>query len=288
MGPIDLGVGESMVQPDRVVPFAFGALGGPGGCGAGLATEPVAAVLARYRYAWTADVTLLEATIDKLVLGATWGRFESRPAGSPVRSAGETIPQVSLREGERLLLDFVAPSPAGEPACMRNFALELTAELKEDPALAGKQIAYDLWLVHDAPSGEKTSRRWAATSRHGEKTGFQFAHEMLQAHTAGDGAQQLQVGVTGHVRGRIRKDGSLELALRTERMLSYVSSDGGTGDGGESETGEKVVRVQPGEVIRVELPGVAPGAGKGERHERFARDLAGHAFALVLRAGPPS
>jgi hypothetical protein len=286
MGPFDLGVGESMVHPDRATPFAFGALGDPGGCGAGVTTEPVAAVLARYRYAWTADVTLLEASRDRLVLGATWERFESGPAGSPVRSAGGTIPQVSLREGERVLIDFVAPPLAAEPPCMRNFALELTAELREDPALAGKQIAYDLWLVHDAPNGEKTSRRWEATLRHGEKTRFQFPHEMLPVQTIGNGPQQLQVDVTGHVRGRIRKDGALELALGTERMLSYVSSDGGGGDGGVGESGEKTVRVQPEEAIRVELPGAPRGAGK--REELMTRDLAGHSFALVLRAKPLS
>jgi hypothetical protein len=231
-------------------------------------------------------VTVTEASTDRLVLSSRWDRFTRGADGRPARAAGASIPRLSLREGERVLLDLVASPSSEEPACMRNFALELTAELKEDPALAGKQIAYDLWLVHDGPGGEKTSRRWAATSRHGEKTGYQFGNEMLQAHTAGDGAQQLQVSVTGHVRGRIRKDGSLELALGTERVLSYVSPDGGGGDGGVSESGEKYVRVQPGEVIRVELPGSPRGAGR--REELMTRDLAGHSFALVLSARPLS
>jgi hypothetical protein len=286
MGPFDLGAGEGMVGNGSAQPFAFGAAGDPGGCGVGLAIETVEATLARYPVAWAADVRVTEASTDRLVLSGRWERFTRGADGKPARAAGASIPRLSLREGERVLLDLVAPPSSGGPVCMRNFALELTAQVKEDPALASRQIAFDLWLVHDAPNGEKTSRRWAATSRHGEKTGFQFGHEMLQANTAGDGAQQLQVGVTGHVRGRIRKDGSLELALGTERMLSYVSSDGGGGDGGVGESGEKTVRVQPGEVIRVELPGAPRGAGK--REELMTRDLAGHSFALVLRARPVS
>jgi hypothetical protein len=52
--------------------------------------------------------------------------------------------------------------------CARNFAIELTAGLAEDPALARRQIAYDLWLVHEAPGGQRQSRHLELTANQGE------------------------------------------------------------------------------------------------------------------------
>jgi hypothetical protein len=283
MGPLDLGVGEGMIGRGSTLPFAFGA----GACSGGLSIEPVEATLARYPVAWTADVTVTEASTDRLVLSGSWERFTRGTDGKPVRAAGASISRLSLREGERVLLDLVAPPSSGDPACMRNFALELTAQIKEDPALAERRIAYDVWLVHDTPDGKHSSQRSRMTARHGEQSGFAFPNEKLPTTGGWETASDLlQVAVVGDVRGRIRRDGTVELALKTERTLSYVAPDG-SNDGGVGEGGEKTVRVRPGEAIRVQLPG-APRGGDGRREKSMARDLAGHSFALVLRAEPLS
>jgi len=71
------------------------------------------------------------------------------------------------------------------------------------------------------------------------------------------------------------------LSFRTKRQLWYVSPDGSgerIGDGGQ-----KVLHLKPHEIIRVDLPG----ATRNTQHpDRYARDLSGHSFALVLKARP--
>jgi len=289
MGPIDLAVGETMVGNGTAHPFAFGAAGDPDGCGAGVGIEPVEVTLARYRMAWTADVKVMEASTDELVLSGGWERFTRGADGRRVRAGGASIPRLSLREGERVLLDLVAPPSSGEPTCMRNFALELTAQVKEDPALANSQIAYDLWLLHETKDGKRTTARTQLTASQGERLSFAFPKEKLPASpSGGEDDQKLEVAFTGKVRGRVRSDGRVAVSLDTHRMLSYVAPDG-SNDGGIGEGGEKMVDVRPGEAVRVELPDPARGVARGDpRAPRMARDLAGHSFALVLSARPLS
>ena len=240
-----------------------------------------------YALAWAADATVLESSTDRLVVSASWRRFKTEDDGEPTESAGESIPKLYLREDDRVLLDYVVPDAADQRRCARNYALELTAEVKEDPALAGNQIAYDAWLVHETSDRRKTSQRARFTARQGEKASFSFPKETLRpVRGSGGGPESLRVAVSGHTRGRVRKDGSVELAIDTFRTLSYVAPNAPDDAGGETgENGEKVVSVQPGEVIRIELP-AAPEGTNGR--ERMARDLAGHSFALILTAKPVS
>jgi hypothetical protein len=176
-----------------------------------------------------------------------------------------------------MLLDLARPAGS---ECTRNAALEVSAELKEAPSSATRQIGYDLWLVHEDERGRQTERA-QLTARQGEQMRWTFPMQRLAA--SGD---TLQVTVSGRIRGRIRGDGALELSLQTERHLAYVSADGSS-DGGVSDGGEKRVRVKPESTIRIELPGPGEGPTRGDpRVPRFTRDLAGHRFALIVTAKP--
>jgi hypothetical protein len=99
---------------------------------------------------------------------------------------------------------------------------------------------------------------------------------------AGWGAQddpvELIVEIDGDIRGWLRPDGALDLVLSTYRDL--VFADGSSAFG---ETGFKAVRVEPGEAVRLVLPG-APGGKPGDG--RYAGYLEGHAFSLILVARP--
>jgi hypothetical protein len=289
MGPIYLGVGEAMVSNGSVQPFAFGAAGDPGGCSVGLAIQSVEQMLAGYPVAWSADVRVDDAAPDRLLLSGRWERFTRGASGKAERAAGASMPRISLREGERVLLDLVAPPSSEGRDCMRNFALELTAEVAEDPALASRQIAYDLWLVHETREGQESAVRSQLTASQGEQVSFAFPRRPLPA-LAGGGAdgQTLQVTFTGKVRGRARTDGTIAISLETMRSLSYVAPDG-SNDGGITEAGAKVVEVRPGEAVRVEVPDPGYGvAASDPRASRMAQDLAGHSFAIVCRVRPLS
>ncbi len=92
---------------------------------------------------------------------------------------------------------------------------------------------------------------------------------------------ELRVDVKGSVRGRLRQDGSVDLSVETERLLSYGPSEGDGEHVGEG--GAKMLHARPGEAIRIDLPGAPRNT---QRPERYARDLAGHSFALILTAKP--
>jgi len=196
-----------------------------------------------------------------------------------VTAAGEES-QVTLGEGDRVLLDFL-PTPSS--TCMRNAALELTARVKEDPALTARQIAYDLWLVHET-NGQKTTERAQFTARHGEKASFAFpAQRLAVASSRSAHASGLRVTVSGYLRGRIRPDGTIQLALGTSRGLSYLQAGAPEEEGDQAtESGEKAVNLEPGEAIRVDLPGAPRGVDQVQH--QMAAGLAGHSFALILTA----
>jgi hypothetical protein len=70
----------------------------------------------------------------------------------------------------------------------------------------------------------------------------------------------------------------------SNRMLSYVAPDESS-DGGISHGGEKRVRVQPGETVRIEMPSPDQDpVHKDPRAPRMAKDLAGHTLALIVTA----
>ena len=269
-------------------PFAFGISfdngDDEGRCGSGVAMQS-AETHARYPLVWSADAKLLEASTDHLVLSVSWRRLQRGADGTLRESASEELSSVSLREGDRRLLDFVR-----EPGsrCMRNAALQVTVSIKEDPVLASSQLAYDLWLVHETADGESTAGRAQLTAGQGELQAFAFPRQKLPSRASGAGGDgNLQVAVAGHVRGRMRSDGMLELALDTNRTLSYAAP---SEDGGITEGGLKTVAVRPGEAVRVELPNPTAGSATAAdpRTLRMARDLAGHSYAMVLKAKPLS
>jgi len=280
MGPLDLAVGDRI--PSTV--FAAGAAGGDTqGCDARMTMEPPQAVLGRFSLVWTVTAEVRSIQTDRIVLDVTWERLKRGQTGPPPLAGGPTPESITLREGERVLLDF-ADGTRPDWLCARNFAIELTAGLAEDPGLAGRQIAYDVWLLHETPGGRRESRHLALTANQGGESAFQFPYQRLVAAAApeGKGAEgELQIDVKGTLRGRVRPDGTVDLSLSTSRVLWYVSPDGSgehVGDGGE-----KILSVHPQETIRVDLPGATRNT---QQPDRYARDLSGHSFALVLRARP--
>jgi len=280
IGPVDLAVGEKLPLP---ISFAVAATGSIGPSGS-MSFELPATLVGTHALVWTANVEVLSVSTNQVVLNATWERLAMGENGGPAKLAGDSGSRVTLREGERVLLDFADRAPAGAPLNARNFALELSAEIAEDPSLEGRQISYDLWLMRGALEGKETSRHLEVNATQGKEASFQFPHDRLPA-LAGRGPDEaeteLQIDVRGSVRGRLRQDGSLDLSLGTDRTLWYVSADGS----GEHvvEGGEKRLHLKPGETIRVELPGAPRNT---QRKERYARDMAGHTFALVVRAQP--
>lgn len=279
MGPFDLGPGEKTFAT-----AVFAAQSESQGCTWGMSIGGVEKALATHALVWTAIAEVVEVTTDNVVLAVTWERVKSGENGQPTKLAGESGAKLTLREGDRTLLDFADRAPSGEPFCMRNFALEVTAEVAEDPSLTAQEITYDVWLVHEVAGGTKTSRRLEIAGSQGQELPFRFPDETVKVAPgtkADEPETELRVDVKGSVRGRLRHDGSVDLSVETERLLSYGPSEGGGEHVGEG--GAKMLHARPEEAIRIELPGAPQNT---QRPERYARDLAGHSFALILTAKP--
>jgi len=286
-GPFDLAAGESLHSVTFAVEGRSAVEEASEQCVNQMSMSAPQTVLPDHAFVWRVSVGVLAASTDQIVLGTTWERLTRGDDGQPRTLAGGAEEErLTLKEGDRLLLDYADRAPGGDLRCARNYAVELTAGMAEDTALARRQIGYELWLVHEEPGGNRTSHYAKLTAAQGGETAFQFPHESIPADPAavpGASSAELEVDVSGTVRGRIRPDGTLDLSLGTHRQLWYEAADGSggvTGDGGD-----KFLNLEPDETFRVDLP-AAPSIEDPERYARYARDLEGHSFAVILRAKP--
>ncbi len=284
---IERAVGETLFVS---VPVQLSASPGGGGCATnvGLNLSPIRQMPEGTAHAWEAMLTVKTATLERIELEVDWKRYARGAEGEPRTVAGDRR-SVYLREGERHLLDFVSLHPAALQPCY-SLALELKAGVAEDPALAERRVAYDLWLVDEGPGGSSTTRRSRMTAKHGEKRDFDFEPLRWSVPEGnGDvGPAGAKTHVSGHVRGRVTSDGSLELALLAARYDSPGNQHWAIGG-----AGEKRVRVGAGETIRLELPAPReaprhPGesAAEIEADQRILAGLRERTVSLVLTARP--
>jgi len=265
----------------------------PLGCHTGVhsGSGSLDAALRAHELVWTGNAKVLEASVDRIVLALEWQRLSREPDGMSVETVGDKIDKLVLHEGARVLLDFARQPRPLSRSCAGSVAFELSAEIVEDPAFADRQISYDVWLVHRTPDGRKTSQHWQGTALNGQRTAFTFRPETAQAADASEDTDRLRVDISGGVRGRLRRDGSLDVAVQASESLAYEGEDRGEH---LSHGGEKRMTVGPDDVIRMELPGPPCAAGSGPPcppgpagvRQPFGRDMAGHSFALIIKATP--
>jgi len=285
---LDLAVGESRVW-SLVVGHDAEASGGTSACRTRAVTS-----LAPQRAApeWAADVwetrvTVQAASLEKIGLDVDWKRYIRGPDAELQEVTGDHR-SFELREGGHVLLDFVGmrllPTSA---SCYGSFGLELKASVAEDPVLANRRIGYDLWLVDEGPGGPSTTRRWQMAGKQGEAREFEFeslVRPIPGAAPSEGSAKRVDTRVSGHVRGRIQVDGSLEVALLAHREDGPDHRHWAVGGGGE-----KSVRVNAGETIRLELPAPTETSGLGgtkEEKERVLPVLQERTVSLILTARP--
>jgi hypothetical protein len=257
---------------------------GPPTCGSNVMFSFGSLRASDYLHVWEAHLELRQATLESIQIVVDWKRLVAGPDGA-TRVAGGDHREITLREGDRHLLDFVEASP-----CLKSVALELSASIGEDTDLAGRRIGYDMWLVSEK-DGQRTTRRWQVSGKQGEKVDFDFGPVRTRLdgiHLTNGESDVFETTVNGHIRGRLRDDG-LEVALMANRDTG--PSDRHWMAGGY---GEKVVRVASGETIQLDLP--APkeiprppvaNTPEGQTHgDEILRSLARQRVSLILTARP--
>jgi hypothetical protein len=211
-------------------------------------------LLTQQPHLWWAEVSALPAEMGRIALQVKWDHYFSERAGSPIRVGGDTR-RILMDEGERHVLDFLS-SERETAHCFRNQIIEVTAELQEDPALAGETLGYDLWFKHTDGKGAVTTRRFQAAGRQGEKLEFRFVpfRRPVSGAVLEDGsAVESILETSGTIRGRLRPDGTISLDLDVSRNVE-VAPAGSAGAGTAGGGGRKVFSVAPGQTVSMVLP----------------------------------
>lgn len=160
--------------------------------------------------------------------------------------------EARLVEGERAVLDLLRPRVGSDPAC-DGVVVKVWLELRDDPELANRVLDYDVWLVHREADGREVLDRMNGRGLQGREVDFLFKHLRYDSGGSPDPNGPIDVEVSGAVKGRVRSDGRIDLALRAARM----TVERGLGNG---ENGNKLATVDDGETLEFEMP---PYRGRG-------------------------
>jgi hypothetical protein len=153
-------------------------------------------------------------------------------------------------EGDSRVLDLVRQTPAARPGCDSQ-AISLEYKAIGPDELREASIAYDLWLVQRLPSGDAHTRRLQAAGRQDDAVRFAFPAVAIDAPGVGPrpGGTTLDVSVQGQVRGRVRRDGRLDIAVDAGRLVMARGLGPGLGASGRTH-----LTVAPGETVELEPP----------------------------------
>ncbi len=229
---------------------ATGGVSGGGGVAGAIVTRSSTTVPApQYDYLWQVAVKPVSIALDVVTFDLDWQRTDVKDGARQVAAGDHRT--ITLRQGERHLLDFL---PCAPDAACANVFLEVQAAPLEDVSLAQTALTYDLWLVHRTAEGAKVMRHGLVSGRQGEKLSFNFAPVPLQldAAVSADAGSPYRLLVSGTIVGRQKPDGTIEVALQPTRRQQFAAGGGGFAGG------VKTFVSNPDETTSVALP---PGGG---------------------------
>ncbi len=223
-----------------------GLIGGvTGGTGGTVTRTPITLSEPQYDYLWQVDTKPVSIGLDIVTFDLDWKRTDVKDGARQVAAGDHRT--ITLRQGERHMLDFI---PCAPDARCANVFLEVQASPVEEASVAELTFAYDLWLVHQGADGVKVTRHAVVSGRQGEKLRFNFPSVSLPLDTAvapgADSPYHLQV--SGNIVGRQKPDGTIEIALQPTRKQGFMGGSVGF------EEGAKTFATRIDETTSVALP----------------------------------
>lgn len=194
---------------------------------------------------WRADATLRSFDASGATIDVHWSRaVEDRDAVND----GSLDRHVSMHlvEGQRDVLDLVRMAPGADPSCdgaaiMVNFALQ------DSRALVNSLLEYDIWLIDRDRTGYETIDHVTTRGLQGRSIDYAFTPIKYAADGTVSRDGTVQVDLRGQVKGRVRRDGRIDLVVGASRMRTEGRL--GTGDGGGT-----MATVGQGETVEFQLP----------------------------------
>jgi hypothetical protein len=119
------------------------------------------------------------------------------------------------------VLDLVRQAQPPEPRCETRF-ITMRLAAGGDSALLDAAIGYDVWLVQRLPSGATRTHHMHTTAQQGEDVAFFFPRVGIDVPELDGttGPPILDVAVYGRLRGRVRRDGRIDLSVDAGRSVS--------------------------------------------------------------------
>lgn len=190
---------------------------------------------------WRVDATPTEITPEHARVRVKWARGVVNGARTREESQETTV---LLRPGDKLRLDTFRMSTR-EEGCQRPTATLLVSLRHKEPPRE-RVVSTDLWLVHRRADGKESIQQQTVRTNFGRTGGFYF--------------DELKVGgvvldVFGELTPRARPDGSITLALSTQREVfvqgkSQLESPNHSYVG----TGDAALVFRPDDVVSFEIP----------------------------------
>jgi hypothetical protein len=237
------------------------------------------------QHAWTVDVTLLSAQVDRIALDVTIERHDGSPIDSTRRDARHLI----LAEDAPHVLDFIEAPGYSSRCTTRNIVLQLSAGIAGPSAFERSVLSYDLWLAHRDGAGHEWMRHTTLAGLQGERVAFRFDPLVWPVQALMPAAQpgfQFDEQIAGAIRARVVDAETIDISLTTRRDFVNSGPNGHWGSVG-GEEGVKHFAVRSGETVSMELPAPAGEAllavPDGSRvHVNYRELFGGHTSSLVV------
>ncbi len=208
-------------------------------------------------------LTIVRLTAD--LLGEKDGSYSVRFGSHHVREAGRASGEpaleqvVSMRDGDRVVLDMLRDSPPVAGCETSAITLEARLLVKLDPAVARRLYTADLWFVHRDETGREWSQHLTTNVNATVDMPFLFDDVTFPLPKVDPNQDQFTayVRLTGTLRARERPDGLVVLDVTTARGIGLLLPSTPSGATGQSRPMQLTVR--PGETAAIEIP--QPGSG---------------------------
>ena len=207
-------------------------------------TRRVGAQEAATLHVWHFDVSMREVATDRIVLDLLWERISRSTPNDPLRGKQSII----LREGQSHTIDLIHGAQNSD--CL-SVVVDIIAHVYDDAALQVKTLEWDLWFT-GAQSGPAHR---ALMSPQGESGAFQFDPIPVRA-VQPSGPDGATIHVYGQLKGRVRADGNIDVALTAIRFVTSLQNRPRLPRyfTPVSNSGQKNFVVRPGEAIKIVLP----------------------------------
>jgi len=213
---------------------------------------------------WTVSARLVSFDGDAATMDVRWRREPRSDELQPAR-AYEGQFRWTAAEGVSTVLDLVRQIDPAEPQCESRSVTMRFAPY--DPSDLGRAaIAYDLWLVQRVPQGGTVTHHMRTTGQQGEYVSFFFPDVAIDVPSLQNprGPAIVDIGVGGHIRGRMRRDGRVDISVEAGRSVGLrgLGLAGGT-------IGRSRLTVAQGETVEFEPVPMQGGWGTVRYAELF-------------------